>query len=178
MIDPSAFIHAAATVSDDSAVGAQTRIWQNATVIMGTVLGARCNVGACAVLSGPRFGDDCKISSGVVMGPGFLVGDRVFVGPCSVLANDVFPSVSIEGYDDTKLRSGEAFAVIIEDDVMIGSHVTVLPGVRVGKGAVLAAGAVVTHDVPPATIWGRDGGLHRLPDNWRARRMRYVRGAA
>lgn len=177
MIDQAAFIHPGATVSDDIAVGPRTRIWQNATVIMGTILGARCNVGAGAVLSGPRFGNDCKISSGVVMGPGFLIGDRVFVGPCSVLANDVFPSVSVDGYDDEKLRSGEAFSVVIENDVMIGSHVTVLPGVRVGQGALLAAGAVVTHDVPPMTIWGRDGGLHRLPDNWRDRRMRYAKGA-
>lgn len=159
----------------DARIGPRTKVWQFATVARGTVLGADCSVGAGAVLTGPFFGDSCKISSCVVMGPGFLIGDRVFVGPHCVLANDVYPSVSDEGYDETLLRSGSAFAVVIDSDVMIGSHVTVLPGVAVGEGAVLAAGAVVSRDVPPRHVWKRDGTIEELREDWRSRRMRFAK---
>lgn len=174
MIDATAFIHHNATVQGQVAIGARTRVWQYASILNGTVLGRDCNVGACVTLSGAQFGYGCKISSGVVMGPGFLIGDRVFVGPHVVLANDLYPSVSTDGYDDAELRKGEKFCVIIGDDAMIGSHVTVLPGVRIGEGAVIGAGSVVTHDVPAGRIWCRDGALRDLPDNWRARRMRFA----
>jgi acetyltransferase-like isoleucine patch superfamily enzyme len=177
-INPTAIISPKAEVDGTVWIGAETHIWQFATVVRGTQIGKRCSVGASAVLTGPIFGDDCKISSGVVMGPGFLIGNRVFVGPCAVLANDVYPAVHGEGYDETRLRSGAHFAVVIEDDVMIGSHVTVLPGVTVGKGAVLAAGAVVTHDVAPGTIWMRDGGHYPVPSDWRERRMRFAKSVA
>lgn len=178
MIDPHAIIHPHAAVDDTVSIGAWTKVWQFATVACGTILGRNCSVGAGAALTGPIFGDDCKISSCVVMGPGFLIGHRVFVGPHAVFANDVFPSVSPDGYDDRMLRSGAAFAVVIGDDVMIGSHVTVLPGVAVGKGAVLAAGSVVTRDVPDGMVWGRDGALKRVPADWQDRRMRFAKSLA
>jgi acetyltransferase-like isoleucine patch superfamily enzyme len=174
-IDATADISPRAEVDDTVWVGARTRIWQFATVVRGTILGAECSVGAGAVLTGPIFGDGCKISSGVVMGPGFLIGHRVFVGPCCVLANDVYPSVDSAGYDERLLRSGAHFAVVIEDDVMIGSHVTVLPGVTVGRGAALAAGAVVTRDVPPQSVWRRDGSIVAMAGDWREKRMRFAK---
>lgn len=166
-------IHPQATVSDDCIIGAGTRIWQNATVIMGTVLGANCNVGACAVLSGPVFGDRCKISSGVVMGPGFKVGNDVFLGPNVVLANDVWPDADADGYDDKALRSGK-YAVIVEDGAIIGANAVVLSGVRIGRGSVVAAGAVCTRDVPDGMVWKRNGYISQRPDDWRQQRMRWV----
>jgi acetyltransferase-like isoleucine patch superfamily enzyme len=178
MIDMTALIDERAEVDGSVHIGAHSRVWQFATVARGTVLGKRCTVGAGAVLTGPIFGDDCKISSGVVMGPGFLIGNRVFVGPCTVFANDVYPSVSGDGYDERLLRSGTHFAVVVGDDAMIGSHVVILPGVTVGNGAVLAAHSVVSRDVAPGTIWGRDGSIRAVPDNWRSRRMRLAKALA
>lgn len=175
MIDLAAVISPKAEVDDSITVGAGTTVWQFATVARGTILGRNCSVGAGAVLTGPIFGDDCKISSGVVMGPGFLIGNRVFVGPCCVLANDVYPAVDGDGYDEGLLRSGTRFAIVIGDDVMIGSHVTVLPGVIVGKGAVLAAGAVVTRNVGDGMVWTRDGRQVPKPEDWRSRRMRFAK---
>lgn len=177
MIDPTAFIHEKAHV-EDATIGARTKVWQFASILKGTIIGADCSVGAGAVLTGPIFGDGCKISSGVVMGPGFLIGDRVFVGPHCVLANDVFPAADPDGYDETLLRSGAAFAVVVGNDVMIGSHVTVLPGVRIGNGAVLAAGSVVSRDVPDGMVWTRDERVRPLPANWRSKRMRFAKALA
>lgn len=175
MIDAGAIISTRAEVDETIHVGAGTRIWQFATVMRGTILGARCSVGAGAVLTGAIFGDDCKISSGVVMGPGFLIGNRVFVGPSCVFANDVYPSVDSDGYDEAAWRSGTRFAVVVADDVMIGSHVTILPGVNIGRGAVLAAGAVVSRNVAADMVWQRDGRQLPKPSDWRARRMRFAK---
>ena len=104
MIEIGAFVHPRALVDESVQIGPRTKVWQFATVIQGTEIGEGCTIGACATLSGPRIGDRCKISSGVVMGPGFWIGDDVFLGPNVVLANDMWPEVSTEGYDDTMLR--------------------------------------------------------------------------
>lgn len=173
MIHPEAAIHPQALV-DGVTIGARTVVWQFATVILGTRIGEDCSVGASAVLSGPRFGNRCKISSGVVMGPGFWIGDDVFVGPNVVLANDMWPEVSMEGYDDARLRGGKRFAVVIEDGVSIGANAVVLPGVRVGKGSVIAAGAVVDRNVPDGFLFRRNGYLSEVPHDRRQKRMRLV----
>jgi UDP-2-acetamido-3-amino-2,3-dideoxy-glucuronate N-acetyltransferase len=172
-IDPAAFVHPKAHV-EGSTVGARTKVWQFASIVCGTVIGADCTVGAGVVLSGPVFGDRCKISSGVVMGPGFKIGDGVFVGPNVVFANDVWPEFSVEGYDDRLLRSGDRWAVIIGNGASIGANAVVLPGVCIGAGAVVAAGAVVDRDLPDGTLWSRDGGTRGVPVNRRSRRMRFA----
>lgn len=109
------------------------------------------------------------------MGPGFKIGNDVFIGPNVVLANDVWPSTSLEGYDDAKLRSGEHFAVIIGDGAMIGANSVILPGVRIGIGAVVAAGCVVSRSVPDGMVHRHNGyiGLG-VPGNWREKRMRFA----
>jgi len=174
VIHPDARVHDLAHVDGSVSIGRRTRVWQHATVILGTVLGEDCIVGACAVLTGPRFGSRCKISSGVVMGPGFLIGDDVFVGPNVVLANDMWPEVSTEGYDDKALRLGRRHCVIIEDGASIGANAVILPGVRVGQLAMVAAGAVVDRNVPDGCLWHRSGRVSQIPANRRDKRMRYA----
>lgn len=166
-------IHPLALVDETAVIGAGTKVWQFATVALGTRLGRDCSVGAGAVLTGPHFGDRCKISSGVVMGPGFRFGDDVFVGPNVVLANDVWPSASTEGYDETALRCGR-LSVVVGSGVIIGANAVILPGVTVGDGATVAAGAVVSRDVPSGMVWRRDGELTERPADWREKRMRWA----
>lgn len=175
MIHPTAMMHRLAMWDETIEVGAKTKVWQFATVIRDTILGEECSVGACAVLSGPHFGDRCKISSGVVMGPGFRIGNDVFIGPNVVLANDCWPSVSMDGYDDEALRSGERFAVVIEDGAVIGANAVILPGVTIGEGAVVAACARVTKDVPRGGVWLSETKIGVVPRNWRAKRMRWAK---
>ena len=173
MIHPTAFIHPKAHV-EGATIGARSKVWQFASVIRGTVLGIGCSVASGATLDGPVFGDRCIVSPGVDIGPGFLIGDDVFIGPCTVLANDMWPSVVKDGFDYEALRSGARVAIVVESDVTLCSHVLVLPGVRIGAGAVVAGHATVTRDVPPGMLWTRDGEVRPKPDDWAQRRMRFA----
>jgi UDP-2-acetamido-3-amino-2,3-dideoxy-glucuronate N-acetyltransferase len=178
MIHHNAFVHLKAHVNAQEVwIGAGTKVWQFATVIQGTKIGEDCTIGAGATLSGPIIGDRCKISSGVVMGPGFKIGNDVFIGPNVVLANDCYPEVGREGYDDTELRSGKRFCVVIGNGVSIGANTVILPGVTIGDGALVAAGMRLDVDVPPGVIVRVDGTAKPYDrEKCRSRRMRYANG--
>jgi acetyltransferase-like isoleucine patch superfamily enzyme len=168
MIDTAAFIHPKAHV-EESTIGARTKVWQFASITRGTVLGEDCNVAPFAVLDGPNFGNRCIVSMHVAMGPGFQIGDDVFIGPGVVLCNDGWPTVSKDGFDADKLRNG--FVTIrVGDGAGIGAGAVVLPGVIIGKGAFVAAGAVCDRSVPDGHLFTRTGVIKLLPEN--RRRMR------
>lgn len=105
----------------------QVEIGNNAVIMMG----ASINIGAV-------IGEGTMIDMNVVLGGRATVGKNCHIGAGTVLAGVVEPP--------------SAQPVIIEDDVLIGANCVVLEGVKVGKGAVVAAGAVVIDDVPPNTV--------------------------
>lgn len=156
------------------ALGEGVTIWPFASVIRGAVLGARCQVASCAIVDGARLGADCRIGHGAQVHPGAWIGERVFIGPGAVLANDAWPSVDKAGWSLTDFS--EAFAtIVIEDDAAIGANAVVLPGVRIGAGAMVAAGAVVTDHVAPGWLWPRAGWAARpITAKDRATRVRRV----
>lgn len=168
---PGSFVHRKAHVQD-STLGEGCLIWQFASVTGGTVLGPGCSVSPFAMLHGPRFGSRCVISGGVMMGPGFVLGDEVFVGPNVTLCNDVWPSADKAGYDADALRSGEFVTVRVGDRAIIGANTVLLPGVTVGADAVVAAGAVCGRDVPDGHLFMRDGSMVEIRPAMRKRRMR------
>lgn len=102
-------------------------IEDQAVIMMGAVI----NIGA-------HIGKESMIDMNAVLGARAYVGTRCHVGAGSVLAGVLEPP--------------SATPVIIEDDVMIGANCVILEGVKVGKGAVVAAGSVVTTDVPPGAV--------------------------
>lgn len=167
-----ASIHPKAHV-EGATVGEGTRVWQFASVTGGTVLGKDCTVSPFAMLHGPRFGDRCIISGGVMMGPGFEIGDDCFIGPNVVLCNDMWPSVDKDGLDLEALRSGAVVTVRVGNRVCIGAGAIILPGVTIGDGAVIGAGAVVGHDVPAGMVVLKNGKTAKAPP--RRRRIRPVR---
>lgn len=169
-VHPTAFVHPKAHV-EGAHLGARTKVWQFASVIRGARLGADCTVASAATLDGCRFGDRVIVCQGVAAGPGFLVGDDVFVGPNVTLCNDAWPQVGKDGFDMDRLRGGE-WAIVIGDRASIGANAVILPGVVIGDDAMIAAGAVVAHDVPAGNLFRRDGSLRsiRAEDRWR--RMR------
>lgn len=160
-IHPSAFIHEAAHVSG-AIIGARTKVWQFASVIRGTILGDDCVVASNVTLDGPKFGNRCIVSPGVDIGPGFIIGDDVFIGPNVVLCNDMWPRTHKDGFDYEALRSGALVAVEVENGASIGANAVVMPGVRIGCRAMIAAGAAVTRSVPPETLYKRDGSCESL----------------
>ena len=97
------------------------------------MMGAVINIGA-------EIGSKTMIDMGAILGGRAIVGANCHVGAGTVLAGVVEPP--------------SALPVVVEDDVVIGANAVVLEGVRVGKGAVVAAGAIVIEDVPPYTVVG------------------------
>lgn len=97
-----------------------------------------------------RIGDGTFVNSGVSIcaQEEVCIGARCAIGNYSLIMDTDFHDV------DDHTKPGKCAPVLIEDDVWIGARVTILKGVRIGRGAVVAAGAVVTRDVPPATLAG------------------------
>lgn len=98
------------------------------------------------------IGDSCGFSGTVICAAcGVTIGDRVLLGAnCTVTDSDHHPVDYLE-----RRKAGgkiKTAPIIIEDDVWVGMNATILKGVRIGRGSVVAAGAVVTRDVPPLSI--------------------------
>lgn len=165
-------IHRLALVSKAN-VSADAAVWQFASVIRGARVGAGSSIGGCAIVDAAVIGDGCAIGHGAQVHPGTRIGNRVFVGPGAVFCNDRWPGVDKDGFDGEALLAGDFSTVVIEDDVSIGARVVVLPGVRIGKGATIAAGVVVERDVPAGHVLRRDGSLTRF--HKRGKRARPVK---
>lgn len=165
-------IHRLSLVDDDCKIGTGTRIWQFASVIRGATIGRDCTIGSTALLDAAVLGDLCSIGAGAQLHPGTKLGDGVFFGPGALALNDVWPEVGKDGWE---LPGDGKYTVVVEDGASIGAGAILLPGVRVGKGALVAAGAVCKRSVPPGGIFQRNNyTAPQRPSNWRQRRMRFV----
>ena len=120
-------------------------------------MGDYCAVGNHTALEGiVRFGDGVRIMSHVYIPSRTWFGDHVFVGPGVTFLNERYPLRSDE--------NGAPQGATIEDDVMIGGGCTILPGVRVGERSFIAAGSVVTKDIPGRSlVVGAPGRIQPLP---------------
>ncbi len=121
--------HQNARIEPGAIIRDQVTIGDNAVIMMGAII----NIGA-------EIGEKTMIDMGAVLGGRATVGKNCHIGAGTVLAGVIEPP--------------SATPVIIEDDVVIGANAVVLEGVRVGKGAVVAAGAIVISDVEPYTVVG------------------------
>lgn len=142
-------IHETADVSDAADIGNGSRIWHQAQVREGAVLGRNCIVGKGAYVDfDVRMGDNCKIQNGAFVYHPAELADGVFIGPGVILTNDLYPRAtnvdgSLKSADDwvaTKTRIGKGAA--------IGARAVLLPGITIGAFATVGSGAVVTRDVP------------------------------
>ena len=107
------------------------------------------------VQRGAIIGRRCKISSHSFICEGVTIGNNVFVGHGVMFTNDKEPRASIDGRMITADTEWTLIETFVEDEVSIGSNATILCGLRLGRGARIGAGAVLTRDVPPgATVVG------------------------
>jgi len=169
-IDGTAFIHPRAHVSG-SRIGARTKVWQFASVIRNSHLGDDCNVGSSATIDGAWLEDRCLVCPGAFVVPGTYIGSDVFIGPNVTICNDAWPSTCKDGFVVDALL-GEFVTVEIKDGASVGANAVVLPGVKIGRNSLVAAGAVARTNVPDNHLLGRDGSLIRIKSEWRKRRMR------
>ena len=157
------FKHATAIVETES-VGTGTRIWAYAHVLPGAVVGADCNLCDHTFIENDvRIGDRVTIKSGVQLWDGVTLEDDVFVGPNATFSNDPFPR--------SRQRPERFERTLVKRGASSGANATILPGLTIGERAMVGAGAVVTHDVPPlaivagnpARIVGYDGASDAAP---------------
>ena len=146
-------------------------VWQFASVIRGASVGEQCSIGACAIVDGATIGDGCSIGHAASVHPGSSLGRGVFVGPGAVLCNDAWPRTHKKGW-----QTPEQPTVIVEDGASIGANATVLPGIRIGRNAMVAAGAVVTCDVPGNHVFLHKGEIRRIMGE--PQRLRYAKALA
>lgn len=138
-IGDDAVIRPGSTVYCDVDIGNSLRTGHNALIRENTVIGDRVLVGTNVVIDGGcRIGSRVSIQSNVYIPTNTTIEDNVFLGPCSVLANDKYPIRVKYELKGPVLRKGAS----------VGANSTILPGVEIGEGAMVAAGALVTKDVP------------------------------
>jgi len=158
---PSWFQHPQALV-ESGQIGAGTRIWAFAHVLPGARIGQDCNIcDHVFVENEVTVGDRVTVKCGVQLWDGITLEDGVFVGPNATFTNDPFPRSKVypERFSPTLVRQGAS----------IGANATILPGLEIGRNALVAAGAVVTREVPahavvagnPAQVIGFVGQEHR-----------------
>ena len=145
------------------------RVWQFASVIRGAMLGENVTVASCAIVDGATVGDGSIICHGASIHPGAVLGREVFVGPGVTICNDSWPRAHKKGW-----ALPERPVVIVEDGASIGANCVVLPGVRIGAGAMIAAGVTVSRDVKAGHLLGPSGAQGQIGPDGNKVRMRFA----
>ena len=137
------FIHPQAIVETEQ-IGAGTRIWEFVHVMSGVTIGARCNICAGSFIeTGAKLGNDVVVKNNVSVWKGVVIEDGVFVGPSVVFTNEREPR---SGYPK------ELASTHIKRGASLGAGAILVAPVTIGEYATVAAGAVVTKDVPAHTV--------------------------
>ncbi|RAX17294.1 N-acetyltransferase [Pseudarthrobacter sp. AG30] len=138
-----------ADVDAGASIGAGTKVWHLAQVREAARLGENCVVGRGAYIGpGVVLGDNCKVQNYALVYEPAVLGAGVFIGPAVVLTNDVFPrAVTPEGILKTE-EDWEKVGVTILEGAAVGARAVCIAPVTIGAWAMVAAGAVVTKDVP------------------------------
>lgn len=153
MTDSQTMIHPSADVSPDASIGAGTRIWHDVQVRERARIGERCIVGKSAYIDlDVVIGDRVKIQNRASIFHGTTIEDGVFVGPHVVFTNDLRPRAI---NPDGSLKSDADWIVspiTVRYGASVGAGAVVLPGIEIGRFALIGAGSVVTRSVPDHVI--------------------------
>ena len=126
-------------------IGAGTRVWAHAHILPGARIGCDCNICDHTFIENDvLIGDRVTVKSGVFLWDGLHIGDDVFIGPGATFTNDRFPR--------SKQYPNQFLETRIEAGASIGANATLLPGLTIGRRAMVGAGAVVIEDVPADTV--------------------------
>ena len=143
------FVHESSYIDDDVSIGDGTKIWHFCHIQKGAKIGNNCSFGQNVnVSNNVTIGNGVKVQNNVSIYEGVELEDYVFCGPSMVFTNDLTPRAKYPkgsaGYKKTLLKTGAT----------VGANATVVCGHTIGKWAMIAAGAVVTKNVPDHALMG------------------------
>jgi UDP-2-acetamido-3-amino-2,3-dideoxy-glucuronate N-acetyltransferase len=139
---PKYFADPTAVIESGCEIGSGSKIWHFSHVMVGSQIGCNCNLGQNVVISpSVKIGDRVKIQNNVSVYAGVELEDDVFCGPSMVFTNVINPRSHVE-------RKHEYRRTLVKQGASIGANATIVCGVTLGRHSFVAAGAVVTHDVP------------------------------
>lgn len=136
------YVHPSSYIDEPTIIGAGTKIWHFCHIMAHAQIGQKCNIGQNVVVSSHVIiGNGVKIQNNVSIYQGTIIEDDVFLGPACVLTNISNPRSQVlrkHLYETTLIRRGAT----------IGANATIVCGTEIGRYAFIAAGSVVTKDVP------------------------------
>jgi UDP-2-acetamido-3-amino-2,3-dideoxy-glucuronate N-acetyltransferase len=142
MAESEHFVHGTTVIDEPVTIGKNTLIWHFCHISRGASIGENCVIGQNGyVASSVVIGDGCRIQNNVSLYDGIVLEDDVFIGPSAVFTNVINPRAFIR-------RQAEFKRTYVKRGATIGANATILPGVTLGAYCFVAAGAVVTTDVP------------------------------
>lgn len=137
------FVHPTSIIDDNVEIGSGTKIWHFSHIQSGARIGKNCSFGQNVnVSNNVKIGDECKVQNNVSLYEGVELENYVFCGPSCVFTNDLTPRA--------KYPKGHARykKTMVEEGASIGANATIVCGHKIGKWALIGAGAVVTSNVP------------------------------
>src|ERR671919_2165179 len=124
-------------ISESAKIGKNVKIWHFSYIGNNSEIGDNVSIGSLVHIDyNVKIGDNTRIEGSVYIPPLTTIGKNVFIGPCAAFTNDPYP------------MSPKMIGVTVEDGAIIGGRSVFKPGIRVGRNAGVALGAVVTKDVP------------------------------
>jgi UDP-2-acetamido-3-amino-2,3-dideoxy-glucuronate N-acetyltransferase len=147
MSDISFYAHATAIIDEGCIIGKGTKIWHFSHIMPKCVMGENCNIGQNVVIS-PEvvLGNNVKVQNNVSIYTGVTCDDDVFLGPSMVFTNVINPRSAIN-------RKSQYSKTHVGKGASIGANATIVCGHDIGEYAFIGAGAVVTKNVPPYSLW-------------------------
>ena len=143
------FVHESSYIDDNVTIGEGTKVWHFSHVQSGAEIGKNCSLGQNVNIgNNVKIGNEVKIQNNVSIYEGVEIEDGVFCGPSCVFTNDLTPRARFPK------GSANYKKTLIKEGASIGANATIVCGHTVGKCAMVAAGAVVTKDVPDYAIVG------------------------
>ena len=162
------FVHESSYVDEGAEIGAGTKIWHFSHILSGARIGKNCSFGQNVSIAGGTFiGNNVKVQNNVSIYEGTVIEDDVFLGPSCVLTNVTNPRSQVVRrslYEKTLIRRGAS----------IGANATVVCGITIGRYSFIAAGAVVSKDVPDYALMV---GVPARQKGWMSRHGHMLRNA-